>query len=239
VTERERQLLRFHAARPGALAAALARTGSYERLAACVPPNARVLDLGCGDGHLLAMLGPRAIGCDLSHDELALARAPVVRARAQALPFAAASCDAVVSHFAFSLFDDIERVIAELARVLAPGGTFAAMLGGGPTADGDDAFHRFLALAGDVVRAAPRFGDPRAKSEAGWRALLDERTWHAVAFARCELDLSGTHDEVWRYFVASYLDVSPALFARWREATRDHARVPCRIVAWLASVQRR
>src|SRR5678815_1683643 len=84
----ERRLLELHAARPGALAEALAGSGSYERLAAAVPPDAaRVRDLGCGDGQLLRLLGSRAIGCDISPHELRLTR-DGVRARAQALPFA-------------------------------------------------------------------------------------------------------------------------------------------------------
>jgi SAM-dependent methyltransferase len=67
----------FHAAHAGAMSRAFARAGSYDRLAALVPPRARVLDLACGDGSLLDRLGPRAIGIDVSRDELALARGRV------------------------------------------------------------------------------------------------------------------------------------------------------------------
>ena len=218
----ERRLVELHAARPGALAAALAGSGSYERLAAAVPTGAaHVLDLGCGDGPLLPLLGPHAIGCDLSpHGR------PAIRARAQALPFATGAFDAVVSHFAFSLFDEIERVVGELHRVLAPGGTFAAMLGGGPTAGGRDALHELLELARDAVAAAPRFGDRRARSEAGWRALFHAEDWHAPRFERCELSVRDARS----YLEASYVDLA---------GHAEHMRAPCRIVAWLARVQRR
>src|SRR5262249_11885453 len=138
-------------ARPGITSRALARAGSYERLAARVPAG-RVLDLACGDGTLLELLAPAAVGIDVSRGELDRARDTsairerIVQARAQALPFADRTFDGATCHLAFMLFDDLELVVAELARVLKPGAPFIALLGGGPTADGDDAFHRFARL---------------------------------------------------------------------------------------------
>jgi len=246
VSENEDRLVRWHAEHPGAFARALATSGSYHRLAACVPRDGRVLDLGCGSGELLARLGAPAIGCDISPHELRLAARAggrVVRARAQALPFATGAFAAVLSHLAFSLLDDIERVVAELARVIARGGAFHALLGGGPTADGDDAFHRFLAVAARAVADAPRFGDPRARSEHGWRALFAASAWDVAPFVRCEYELTGSCDDVWRYFAASYIPRASDVYDAWRTATRDlvdtHNRVPCRIVCWLGSARRR
>jgi len=237
---------RFHAALPGITGRAFARAGSYARLAACVPSGARVLDLACGDGLLMTHLGARAVGLDLSREELGLARGRtprVVQGRAQALPFADASFDACTCHLAFMLFDDPERVVAELARVLVPGGVFVALLGGGPTAHGDDAFHRFLALLAPHVTAPVRLGDPRAKSEAGWRALF--AGWSEADFVRWELDLGGTFDEVWAFLGASY-EVPPTAAAPIEQALRAATvgltdatgRVPCTAVTWLARVVR-
>lgn len=233
---------RFHAAHPGITGRALARAGSYARLAALVPRDARVLDLACGDGVLLAQLGPRAVGLDLSREELGPLRR-VVQGRAQALPFAAASFDAVTCHLAFMLFDDLEQVVAELARVLAPGGAFFALLGGGPTAHGDDAFHRFLALLAPYARAPVRLGDPRARSEAGWEALF--AGWGPVTFERWELDLGGSFEEVWAFVGASYevpAVAARALHDQLAAATRDltdaAGRIPCTAVTWLARVNR-
>jgi SAM-dependent methyltransferase len=245
VSENEDRLVRWHAEHAGAFAQALARSGSYQRLAACAPRHGRVLDLGCGSGELLGRLGAHAVGCDVSPHELRLATRVgcVARARAQALPFAAGAFDAVVSHLAFSLFDDIERVVGELARVIARGGAFHALLGGGPTADGDDAFHRFLRVAARAVADAPRFGDARARSEHGWRALFDAGAWELAPFVRCEFDLGGSCDDVWRYFAASYIPHASDVYDAWRAVTRDlidtHNRVPCRIVCWLGSARRR
>jgi len=242
-TERESFLRRFHAARPGLTSSALGRHvretcagrgDGYDRLIAVVPEGARVLDLGCGDAYLVSRLGPRAVGVDLAPSCGDVGRAALVAGRAQALPFASGVFDACVCHLAFMLFDDVERVVAELRRVVAPGGLFAAVLGGGPTAEDrdGDAFHRFLAIA------APRgtgFGDRRARTESGWRELFGT----APRFERFELDLSGPFDDVWRFLGASYQisDVdAPAIRARLHAEYSDRDTVPCRVVLWLATV---
>jgi SAM-dependent methyltransferase len=256
VTDREVFLRRFHAARPGITASALARAGgdsSYDRLAAAVPPGGRVLDLGCGDTHLIARLGrrgARAIGLDLAPSRgvaADAAGAAIVGGRAQGLPFADRAFDACVCHLAFMLFDDLDRVVAELRRVVVPGGVFAAVLGGGPTAgvtgageDRDDAFHRFLAIA------APRgggLGDRRARDEPGWRELFGHREAAGEGgprFERFELDLSGAFAEVWRFLGASYQlseDDAPAVRDRLRAAYAGRPIVPCRVVMWLATTR--
>jgi len=194
-----------------------------------VPREGRVLDLACGDGALLDQL-PGAIGIDLTHAELRRAHGRVACARAEALPFAAGAFDAVACHLAFMLFPDPEAVVRELARVLVPGGTFLALLGGGPTADGDDAFHRFLALL--PPRHIPVLGDPRARSEAGWRGLF--AGWSVAPFERWTLDLGGTFDEVWTFLGASY-EARPELREALRTATIAWGeRIPCTAVAYVA-----
>jgi len=210
------------------------RAGSYDRLAARC--TGRVLDLACGDGPLLARV-PGAVGLDLSPGELALARqrgCEAVEGRAQELPFADRSFDTVACHLAFMLFDDIERVVAELGRVLVPGGRFVAVLGGGPTAEGRDAFHDFLDL---LPKGGRRFGDPRAKSEAGWRALF--AGWSEPRFERWELDLSGPFEEVWQFLGASYelsADDGECIRAELARRHGDHA--PCKVVTFYASSSR-
>jgi SAM-dependent methyltransferase len=214
------------------------RGGTYDRLAALVPANARVLDLACGDGALLDRLGPGAIGIDLSHDELVLARGRVAQARAEELPLADASIDVCTCHLAFMLFAEPERVVAELARVLVPGGEFVAVLGGGPVANGEpDAFHRFVSILDRVPRVAPRLGDARARSEAGWRELF--AGWRVAAFERWEVDLGGSFDDVWSFLRASYeltSDAETAVRDELRAAVGD--RAACRVVFFLARALR-
>jgi SAM-dependent methyltransferase len=246
MTSSEKFLREFHTAHAGVTSRAFGRAGSYARLAARVAAGARVLDLACGDGALVAQLGANSVGIDLTLGELHAAQARhgcagalasesrIGCARAQALPFAPHSFDSITCHLAFMLFDDLPAVVHELERVLVPGGVLLALLGGGPTADGDDAFHRFLDLIGP--RAAPRLGDPRAKSEEGWRELMPH--WQIAPFERWALDLSGTFEEVWAFLGASY-EVRPeraeAMRSALRTATAEWGdRIPCTAVAYLA-----
>lgn len=235
VSEHERFLRAFHATHPGITARAMERGGSYDRLAARATGD--VLDLACGDGVLLRRLPPSAIGIDVSREELG-ATPRVVQGRAQQLPFATGVFHTVTCHLAFMLFDDVPAVVRELHRVLASGGAFVALLGGGPTATGDDAFHRFLAALRPHITAGRRSGDPRAKSEAGWRELF--AGWGAPSFERWELDLGGTFDEVWTFLGATY-ELAPELAPEIREELRAYyadERVPCNVVTWCASVRR-
>lgn len=97
-----------------------------------LPLGSLVLDLACGTGELcrdLAAVGHRPLGIDLSAGMLAAARtdAPLVRGDAAALPFPAASLDGIVCGFALRNFVDLDAVFTECARVLRPGGRFAAL----------------------------------------------------------------------------------------------------------------
>jgi SAM-dependent methyltransferase len=149
------------------------------------------------------------------------------------LPFADASFDVVVCHLAFMLFDDIESVVRELTRVVRPGGKFVAVLGGGPTADGHDAFHAFARLLPPGIS----FGDRRASSETGWRQLFGDRWRGPIEFERHLIDMSGTFDEVWRFLAASYQaprrDVGDELRAQF-----PGERVPLAVVTYLATITR-
>jgi ubiquinone/menaquinone biosynthesis C-methylase UbiE len=97
-------------------------------LAGGVRPG-RVLDLGCGTGRNLPLYGRgvRAIGVDPCHESLLAARrrapgVPLVRARAEALPLRDGSFDTVVSGLVFCSVGDVPRGLAEVRRVLKPGG---------------------------------------------------------------------------------------------------------------------
>jgi ubiquinone/menaquinone biosynthesis C-methylase UbiE len=87
------------------------------------------LDLGCGTGRNLPLLPPeaRVIAIDPSPDAVGRARlraprVPFVIARAEALPFRDASFDTVVSGLVFCSVGDPARGLAEVRRVLRPGG---------------------------------------------------------------------------------------------------------------------
>jgi SAM-dependent methyltransferase len=90
----------------------------------------RVLDVAGGDGYWAGQArrrGARAVALDLDQAKLGRGRqlsAPpaLVRGDALHLPFADASFDRVISICAIEHFDDGERALDEMTRVLAPGG---------------------------------------------------------------------------------------------------------------------
>jgi len=94
-------------------------------------PALSVLDLGAGTGQLTEDLRRRyqkVVAADLSHDMLAQAgaRAPLrVRANVYALPFADGAFDLVTSSISYHFYLEPQRALAQIRRVLRPGGRFA------------------------------------------------------------------------------------------------------------------
>ncbi|MGZ6802374.1 MAG: class I SAM-dependent methyltransferase [Mycobacteriales bacterium] len=93
----------------------------------------RVLDLACGSAPLFPELrAGRYLGVDLSEGELAAAvaagRGPVVRADACRLPLPDSCVDVVVCSMALQVLTPLAQVLAEVRRVLAPGGVLVAMI---------------------------------------------------------------------------------------------------------------
>lgn len=98
-------------------------------------PDSRVLDIACGPGFLtleFAEVAKSVVGFDatdtfLEHarkeaDRRAMSNVEFRQGNATALPFADASFDVVSCRAAFHHFPEPERQLAEMARVLAPGG---------------------------------------------------------------------------------------------------------------------
>jgi SAM-dependent methyltransferase len=108
--------------------------GVLEWLAA--QPGERILDLGCGDGQLtqrIAATGASVVGVDASPEMLAAARSRGIDARegrAESLPFADQSFDAVFSNAALHWVRGQDEMMAEVRRVLKAGGRFVAEMGG-------------------------------------------------------------------------------------------------------------
>lgn len=95
-----------------------------------------VLDLGCAGGFMseaLARRGAQVTGIDPASDAIAAARAHASDSglrigydigTGEKLPYAAASFDAVVCVDVLEHVSDLNRVLAEIARALRPGGLF-------------------------------------------------------------------------------------------------------------------
>lgn len=159
-----------------------------------------ILDIGSGDGHFGSVLfsDGAEVGLDLGIPDLAEARTRgvyrlLVGADSSAMPFAAGHFASVVSNCVFEHIPDIDRTIAEIARVLRPGGVFACTVIG----------ERFRELLTDA-RAWRRIGLSGAH-----RAYLDwfnrkaahfhfdsPATW-TERFARAGLKV-----ERWRYYLS-------------------------------------
>lgn len=91
-------------------------------------PSSVLLEAGCGTGLILSRLAGHAktaIGVDLSGGMLRMAASrglSVTQGSITALPFADASFDVVCSFKVLAHVQDIQRALAELTRVLRPGG---------------------------------------------------------------------------------------------------------------------
>lgn len=135
----DRYLVDYHDSRPGITEDVLAgardgeRRSPYDWLAGAVPTSAElVVDLGCGSGPLSGLLGPeRVVGVDQSAGELARAATAgcrLLRATAVALPVADGVADAMTASMVLMLIRPLESVLAEVSRVLRPGGVLVATL---------------------------------------------------------------------------------------------------------------
>lgn len=144
-------------------------------------PGERVLDVGCGTGivarHAAARVGSggEVTGIDVNPAMLAVAGEvtadldpPIVwkEAAADDLPFADASFDAVLCQQAVQFFPDVPAALAEMHRVLAPGGRL-----GVSTCRSIDHQPGYAALAevvtrhagveaGEIIRSPYALGEP-------------------------------------------------------------------------------
>ena len=103
-----------------------------------LPAGSRVLDVACGTGDFLRELrrqGMAPVGVDLSWGMLAANTSgePLVQADATQLPVASGSVAGVTCGYALRNLTDLGSVLAELARVLAPGGRISLLEVSEPT----------------------------------------------------------------------------------------------------------
>ena len=202
-----------------------------DRIEAAVGPGARLLELGVGTGRVALPLhrrGRRVVGVDLSLPMLDRYRAkaaalglppPVVlRADATRLPFRDASVDAVLEVHVLHLVPAWREALAEVRRVLAPGGTVLVGRGGG-RAHGDGPrelvrrrFDELVAAAGGGGRQRVGARDDAQKVAAlvalgGAAEELEPVTWEEQeTYAQALHDVEGRlfsyqwrlPDEVWQ-----------------------------------------
>jgi SAM-dependent methyltransferase len=158
-------------------------------------PGRRVLDLGCRWGSLTRayLEGNEVVGVDVDREALAEAAKVGIETRwadvEEPLPFEDASFDVVVAGELIEHLRDTERFVAEVRRVLRPGGTFVGSV------------PNFFRLRNRLAMLAGR--------------PLDHDPTHLHVFApRDVLAMLGDFEAVELHFIASrFLRVSPKLFA--------------------------
>jgi ubiquinone/menaquinone biosynthesis C-methylase UbiE len=141
-----------------------------------LPGTVRVLDLGCGTGVIARAIASRAdfagavTGVDQSPAFLAAARRLTASDRvefvlgdAHELELAGASFDAAVAHTLISHVRDPRAVLAEIARVVRPGGTvaifdgdYASLTFGGSDPAMEHALQSTIMSSPRVMRELPR-----------------------------------------------------------------------------------
>lgn len=102
---------------------------------AAARPGMRALDLACGTGDIaftLATRGADVVGLDITHRMLQLARskggaAQFVTGDMLALPFGDEAFDLLTTGYGLRNVPDIPRAIAEMQRVLKPGGILVSL----------------------------------------------------------------------------------------------------------------
>lgn len=145
-----------------------------------------VLDCGMGPGRLLVELAQRGwtvAGVDVSREMVTLARSRLPEAAErllhgsmESLPFPAASYDAAVSTGVLEYVDDVPRALAEVERVLRPGGHFIL---GAPNTQALRTIwrHRVVYAVARSLKARFRFGRPSPPHRPG---LLSRRRLEAL-----------------------------------------------------------
>jgi ubiquinone/menaquinone biosynthesis C-methylase UbiE len=142
-------------------------------------PYQCVLDVGCGTGAILASLPPqpdlRLAGLDLSPAMLAVARqklgqqADLQEGDASTLPWSAATFDVVLCVDSFHHYPQPAAVIAEIARVLRPGGRVIVADLWLPTP---------IRQGANLVLPFTKGGDVRIYSQVQLRTLWTQAEWH-------------------------------------------------------------
>jgi demethylmenaquinone methyltransferase/2-methoxy-6-polyprenyl-1,4-benzoquinol methylase len=140
----------------------LGRDSEWRRSAIASLPEGRVLDLGAGTGAASPDMGGReVVALDPARQMLALDPEPRrVVAVGERLPFQDGSFDGVFSAFVVRNLESLDGTLAEVARVLRPGGVVAFVDLGRPESAWKRVLHRIgtamlLPLVGLLFARAP------------------------------------------------------------------------------------
>ncbi len=206
-----------------------------DALAACArgQPAARVLDLGCGAGHVSFAVAPHVrdvVACDLSPEMLGmveeaakkrgLANIATEKGVAEHLPFPAASFDLVLSRYSAHHWRDLDAGLCEIARVLKPGGIVAIVDSISPGRPRLDTFLQAIELLRDPSHVRSRsFGEWTAalsgagldpKNARAFKVRLEFASWIArMRTPEIQAGAIRALEAAMPADVASYFDIGP------------------------------
>lgn len=162
----------------------------------------KALDVGCGAGHAAFAMAPH-IGTVIAYDlademlevvqgaaaERGLHNLHVQQGSADSLPFADASFDLVCTRYSAHHWKDLPRALAEMARVLKPGGKCIVIDTASPEDILSDTYLQSIELLRDASHVRNRsasawrrlLGDAglRSATEQSWKLPLQFDTWVA------------------------------------------------------------
>lgn len=166
------------------------------------PQGRRWLDVGCGNGAFCELLQARCppaelYGIDPSDAQLAYARKRVAAKSAhfqtgdaQALPFDDASFDVATMALVISFIPDPGKAVAEMARVVRPGGRVATYMWDAP--GGGFPYHPVMKAARELGFAGQTFSIPGANvySQSAMRSLWEQAGLTGIETRRIDITVT-------------------------------------------------
>ena len=154
----------------------LAKLAYVRRWLEALPASTRVLDAGCGEGVLVEEFADRLAieGVDANYSSAHVRRASLLQLPFDAGRFDRALCLDVLEHLAY---EDQPTALAELHRVLGPGGELLVSV---PNLAHLQSRVHFL-LTGRLIRTASEVKHPGDRPLAEYRRLFDRAGFDVVA----------------------------------------------------------
>jgi ubiquinone/menaquinone biosynthesis C-methylase UbiE len=167
-----------------------AQGASLARLVEMVAPSPhwRAVDVATGAGHTALTFAPHVasvVASDLTvqmlhvarrlADERKLANVSFAIAQAERLPFGDETVDLVTCRIAPHHFVDVKQFVAEVRRVLRPGGVFGLVDNVSPDAQIVEGLEKALSIAADEYNAFEKLRDPshvRCLTLDEWTSLI-------------------------------------------------------------------
>lgn len=166
-------------------------------IAHVIPPNSRVLDVGCGNGfiaqHLSGMVGSRVIGIDMA--VTAAAAIDYRQFDGQHFPLADESVDAVLFSYVLHHTQNLDVVMNELRRVLSEGG-LAVVYEDTPASWWDRMFCGFHDL-----KWRQRTGRCTFRSESEWETVFNSAGLEVISERPLSRWRNFTHPVLKKFYV--------------------------------------